>query len=125
MFSKYSFFVKILFKEITEHRDNNTKRKKIIAYNTLDKNNYSENPHVFIIFWESLSYNYIKKNHSHKVSILLFNKLKEQGIFLITSTVIQFKPAEANLQPCSIIPSYRKKIFKNYENINATCLSIY
>jgi membrane-anchored protein YejM (alkaline phosphatase superfamily) len=84
-----------------------------------------DKPHVFIIFWESLSNNYRQKIHETKGEYTPFYKsLTKKGIFFdhFYGNSIQTSRGQfATL--CSKLPSSGRKIFKAYAHHDFTCLS--
>lgn len=89
------------------------------------KSSSKEKPHVFVIFWESLSNNYRQKIHETKGEYTPFYKsLTKKGIYFehFYGNSIQTSRGQfATL--CSKLPSSGRKIFKAYSRHNFTCLS--
>lgn len=121
-------------KSLTYEPPQNNKRLKVRnkgKEERKDINKKTENidrkrlPHIFIIFFESLSYTFISKNHPVKGEYTPFlNSLLKKGINLehFYGNSVQTSRGQFSTL-CSLLPSYRKKIFKSYYKNKYECIS--
>ncbi|MCK5346926.1 MAG: sulfatase-like hydrolase/transferase, partial [Candidatus Heimdallarchaeota archaeon] len=82
-------------------------------------------PHVFILMVESFNARFIERKNKNGVEITpLFNKLIDKGVFVKNFYSNSIQTAKCKFATlCSVIPSFRGKVYTRYSDINLHSLA--